>query len=171
MSNGKMSDIRAAKENIPILPDSIYTFDKGYYDLNWFQAISSAGAFFVTRIKNNAQIEFLGQHHEPNKKLGVLRDKIIWYTGFQSVKKYPGELRLIEFQDEENGKNYQFITNNFRIAASSIADIYKQRWQIELFFKWIKQNLKIKSLDRKILEKPPNWNLPVQEELFSHLLL
>ena len=229
MSNGKMSDIRAAKENIPILPDSIYTFDKGYYDLNWFQAISSAGAFFVTRIKNNAQIEFLGQHHEPNKKLGVLRDEIIWYTGFQSVKKYPGELRLIEFRDEENGKTYQFITNNFRIAASSIAEIYKQRWQIELFFKWIKQNLKIKSflgtsenavmsqiwvamihyllvayikflhgfklgmteltnrirdtlmqnqsllevlsLDRKILEKPPNWNLPVQEELFSPLLL
>ena len=229
ISNGKMSDIRAAKENIPILPDSIYTFDKGYYDLNWFQAISSAGAFFVTRIKNNAQIEFLGQHHEPNKKLGVLRDEIIWYTGFQSVKKYPGELRLIEFRDEESGKTYQFITNNFRIAASSIAEFHKQRWQIELFFKWIKQNLKIKSflgtsenavmpqiwvamihylliaylkflhgfklgmteltnrirdtlmqnqsllevlsLDRKILEKPPNWNLPVQEELFSTLLL
>ena len=145
MSNGKMSDIRAAKENIPILPDSIYTFDKGYYDLNWFQAISIAGAFFVTRIKNNAQIEFLGQHSEPNKKLGVLRDEIIWFTGFQSVKKYPGELRLIEFRDEESRKTYQFITNNFRIAASSIAEIYKQRWQIELFFKWIKQNLKIKS--------------------------
>ena len=128
MRNGKMSDIRAAKENIPILPDSIYTFDKGYYDLNWFQAISNAGAFFVTRIKNNAQIEFLGQHREPNKKLGVLRDEIIWYTGFQSVKKYPEELRLIEFRDEESGKTYQFITNNFRIAASSIAEIYKQRW-------------------------------------------
>ena len=97
----------------------------------------------MTRIKNNAQIEFLGQHREPNKKLRVLRDEIIWYTGFQSVKKYPGELRLIEFRDEESGKTYQFITNNFRIAASSIADIYKQRWQIELFFKWIKQNLKI----------------------------
>jgi len=128
MSNGKMSDIRAAKENIPILPDSIYTFDKGYYDLNWFRTISNAGAFFVTRIKNNAQIEFLGQHHEPNEKLGVLRDEIIWYTGYLSVKKYPGKLRLIEFMDEESGKNYQFITNNFCIAASSIAEIYKQRW-------------------------------------------
>ena len=175
-----------------------------------------------------AQIEFLGQHREPNKKRGVLRDEIIWYTGFQSVKKYPEELRLIEFRDEESGKTYQFITNNFRIAASSIAEIYKQRLQIELFFRWIKQNLKIKSflgtsenavmsqiwvamihyllvayikflhgfklgmteltnrirdtlmqnqsllevlsLDRKILEKPPNWNLPVQEELFSPFL-
>ena len=92
-----MSDIRAAKDNITILPDSIYTFDKGYYDLNWFQAISDVKAFFVTRIKTNAQIEFLGQHREPNKKLGGLRDEIIWYTGYQSVKKYPGELRLIEF--------------------------------------------------------------------------
>ena len=158
-----------------------------------------------------------------------MRDEIIWHTGFQSAKKYPGELRLIEFRDEESGKTYQFITNNFRIAASSIAEIYKQRWQIELFFKWIKQNLKIKSflgtsenavmsqiwvamihylliaylkflhgfklrmteltnrirdtlmqnqsllevlsLDRKILERPPNWNLPVREELFSPLLL
>ena len=83
-----------------------------------------------------AQIEFPGHHREPNKKLGVLRDEIIWYTSFQSVKKYSGELRLIEFRDEESGKTYQFITNNFRIPASSIAEIYKQRWQIELFFKW-----------------------------------
>ena len=66
------------------------------------------------------------QHREPNKKLGVSRDEIIWYTGFQSVKKYPEELRLIEFRDAESGKAYQFITNKFRIAASSIAEIYKQ---------------------------------------------
>ncbi len=62
MSNGKMSDIRAAKENIVIVPDSIYTFDKGYYDLSWFQQINNAGAFFVARVKDNARIEFLGQH-------------------------------------------------------------------------------------------------------------
>ena len=68
MSNGKMSDIRAAKNNISIVPDSIYTFDKGYYDLRWFQQISNQNAFFMTRIKNNAQIEILGQHHPPNVK-------------------------------------------------------------------------------------------------------
>ena len=82
----------------------------------------------MTRIKNNAQIEFLGQYREPNKKLGVLRDEIIWYTCYQSVKKYPGELRLVEFFDEENGKTYQFISNNFRLSSTSIAEIYKQRW-------------------------------------------
>lgn len=145
MSNGKMSDIRAAKNNISIVPDSIYTFDKGYYDLRWFQQISNQNAFFMTRIKNNAQIEILGQHHPPNVKKGILRDEIIWFTGVQSAKKFPGELRLVEFFDEETGKTYQFITNNFNLAASTIAGIYKRRWQIELFFKWIKQNLKIKS--------------------------
>lgn len=145
MTNGKISDIRAAKENIVIVPDSIYTFDKGYYDLSWFQEMEIKGAFFVTRMKNNAQIEFVGQHREPNEKLGILRDDMIRYTNYQSSRKFPGTLRFIEYQDEESGKIYQFITNNLAIAASSIAEIYRQRWQIELFFKWIKQNLKIKS--------------------------
>ena len=145
LSNGKLSDIRAAKENIVIVPDSIYTFDKGYYDLNWFQQIADAGAFFVTRIKNNARIEVLGQHRPPDEKRGILRDEIIWFTGPQSVKKFPGELRMVEFRDDETNKIYRFITNNFNLAASTIAAIYKRRWQIELFFKWIKQNLKIKS--------------------------
>ena len=145
MSNGKMSDIRAAKENIVIVPDSIYTFDKGYYDLNWFQQIADAGAFFVTRIKDNARIEVLGQHRPADEKRGILRDEVIWFTELQSAKKFPGELRLVEFRDEETDKIYRFITNNFTLAAPTIAAIYKRRWQIELFFKWIKQNLKIKS--------------------------
>lgn len=228
MSNGKMADVRAARENISIVPDSIYTFDKGYYDLNWFHHIAKSRAFFVTRIKNNAKIEFLGQHREMNEKFGVLRDEVVYFTGYQSAKKYPEKLRLIEFHDEETDKMYRFITNNFRLAASTIAGIYKQRWQIELFFKWIKQNLKIKSflgtsenavmtqiwialihyllvayikflhgfklslteitnrirdtlmqnlslleilgLDRKSIEKPPDWNHPEQPELFSMFL-
>ena len=145
MSNGKMSDIRAAKENIPIVPDSIYTFDKGYYDLAWFKLISDSGAFFVTRVKDNAQIEVIGQHGEANTTLGIIHDEIIRYTGYQTEKKYPDDLRLIEFFDEETDKTYRFVTNNFKLASSTIAGIYKQRWQIELFFKWIKQNLKIKS--------------------------
>ena len=145
MSNGKMADIRAAKQNVVIVPDSIYTFDKGYYDLNWFQQIANAGAFFVTRIKSNAQFKVLGQHRPPNAKLGIRSDEIIEYTGILSMKKFPGKLRLVEFFDDENEKAYRFITNNFDLAASTIAGIYKRRWQIELFFKWIKQNLKIKS--------------------------
>ena len=144
MTNGKMADVRTAKKNIKIVPDSIYTFDKGYYDLNWFRQIDEVGAFFVTRIKNNARFEVAGQHRPALPKKGVISDERIGYTGPASVKKYPGKLRLIEFMDDE-GKTYQFLTNNFKLAASSIAEIYRQRWQIELFFKWIKQNLKIKS--------------------------
>ena len=113
--------------------------------MNWFQQIADAGAFFITRIKDNARIEVLGQHRPPDEKRGVLRDEVIWFTASQSVKKFPGELRLVEFFDEETKKTYRFITNNFTLAASTIAAIYKRRWQIELFFKWIKQNLKIKS--------------------------
>jgi transposase len=145
MSNGKMSDIRAAKEHIVIVPDSIYCFDKGYYDLNWFRQIENQDAFFVTRIKDNAKIEFVGQHREPRPQCGILRDEVIWYEARQSIRKYPGELRLIEYRDPATGKTYRFMTNNFKLAAGSIAEIYRQRWQIELFFKWIKQNLKIKS--------------------------
>lgn len=100
MSNGKMSDIRAAKDNIPIQPDSIYTFDKGYYDFDWFQTISNAGAFFVTRIKSNAQIKFLGQHQETNKELGVLKDETISYSSYHASKRCSETLRLVEFFDE-----------------------------------------------------------------------
>src|SRR5574344_1566074 len=81
-----------------------------------------------------------------NERLGVGWDETVWFTGYQSARKYPSELRLIEFLDESTGKTYRFITKNFKLAAASIAGIYKQRWQIENFFKWIKQNLKIKSV-------------------------
>ena len=134
MGDGKMADIRAARENVAIVPDSIYIFDKGYCDLNWFKLISDEGAFFVTRIKNNVQIEFLGRHREVSEKLGIIRDDIICFTGSQTCKRYPGKLRLVEFYDEENDKCYRFITNNFKLAASSIAGIYKQRWQIRTLF-------------------------------------
>ena len=115
-------------------PDSIYTFDKGYCDRNWFKHISDEGAFFVTRIKNNAQIKFLGQHREGNEKLGIIRDDVICSTGYQTSRKYPGKPRLVEFYDEENDKYCHFITNNFSLAASGIAGICQQRRQIELFF-------------------------------------
>ena len=84
-------------------------------------------------------------HREADIARGIISDEIIMYTAYQTSKKYPGELRLIEFFDRKTAKTYRFTTNNFRLAASTIAEIYKQRWQIELFFKWIKQNLKIKS--------------------------
>jgi hypothetical protein len=144
ISNGKMHDVKAAKEFFSITPDSIYCIDKAYIDFEWLHSIHKTGAFFVTRAKTNMDFRITGQHSEGGKK-GVLSDRIIRLNGYASARKYPDRLRLITFKDEQTGKMYEFITNNFRLAAATIAAIYKQRWQIELFFKWIKQNLKIKT--------------------------
>ena len=125
-------------------------------------------------------------------RLGVFRDEVIWFTGPQSVKKFPGELRLVEFRDEETDKVYRFITNNFILAASTIAAIYKRRWQIEVaYIKFISgieislteitirirdalmmnyDLMEILRWDRKTILKPPDWNRPRQIELFSDFL-
>jgi IS4 transposase len=98
---------------------------------------------FVTRAKVNIDHAVTGQH--PIQGRGVISDERISLTGPLTKNKYPRDLRLIRFYDEERQKSLTFLTNNFRLAATTIAQIYKSRWQIELFFKWIKQNLKIKS--------------------------
>jgi len=144
ISDGKMHDVTATREFFEIEPDSIYCFDKGYVSYEWLHSIHKTKAFFVTRAKTNMDYRITGQHSEGGKK-GVLADRVIKLLGPQSRLKYPDQMRMVVFKDEETGKVYWFITNNFRLAASTIAAIYKQRWQIELFFKWIKQNLKIKT--------------------------
>ena len=90
------------------------------------------------------QYEVIGQH-KPIKNKQVDRDDIVQLTGFYTKQKYSGDLRIVGYTDPETGKHYEFLTNNWKLSAKTIADIYKSRWQIELFFKWIKQNLKIKS--------------------------
>ena len=101
------------------------------------------GVWFVTRAKTNIDYAVVGQHPISNKK--VLSDERISLQGPLTKSKYSKELRLIRYYDEERQKTLTFLTNNFKFAATTIAQIYKSRWQIELFFKWIKQNLKIKS--------------------------
>ena len=98
----------------------------------------------MTRAKDNLRFQFLGQQEIPNIK-GLQFDHIVQIQNPKQRQKYPGKLRLIGFYDFNNNKTYIFLTNNFKLAASTIADIYKSRWQIELFFKWIKQNLKIRT--------------------------
>ena len=145
MSNGKMADIRAARKWFRIEPDSIYTYDKGYCDYAWFKEIDGKGAFFVTRPRRNARLEVVGQHLAPNEKLCVVADDTVGLELQSARKTYPGKLRRVAFHDAETNKDYVFLTSNFRLAAATIAAIYKRRWQIELFFKWIKQNLQIKT--------------------------
>ena len=145
MTDGKVHDVNAAKEHIRISPDSIYCVDKAYIDFNWLNSINNQQAFFVTRMKTNLNFRITGQHSKANFKKGILADEIIELTGTATKNKYPQKLRMITYLDNETGKDYTFITNNFKLAASTIAEIYHQRWQIELFFKWIKQNLKLKT--------------------------
>lgn len=141
----KESDVTVAKNSaLPLIPDSINVFDRAYNDFDLFYGYEEAGAFFVTRAKENLRFELLGQHNLPKKK-GLQFDQIVQIKNPEYRKKYPGKLRLIGYWDSDTNKYYTFITNNFKLAAITIAQIYKARWQIELFFKWIKQNLKIKS--------------------------
>lgn len=144
ITDGKKHEISVAKSDIPIIPDSIYCVDRGYIDYSWFRRISDEKAFFVTRAKNNMVARLVGQHETP-KKPGVIFDEVIEMGGFYTRQDYPGELRHIGFYDAESDRYFEFITNNFALAAETIAKIYKARWQIEIFFKWIKQNLKIKT--------------------------
>ena len=145
MSNGKMADIRAARKWFRIEADSICTYDKGYCDYAWFKEIDSKGAFFVTRLRRNARLKVVGQHLAPNGRLGVAADDTVELELPDAQETYPGKLRRVMFHDAETNKDYVFLTNNFRLAAATVAAIYRRRWQIELFFKWIKQNLQIRT--------------------------
>ena len=145
MSDGRMADIRAARKWFRIQPDSIYTYDKGYCDYAWFREIDGRGAFFVTRLKQNARLRAVGQHLPPNERLGVVADDTVELELPDAREAYPGKLRRVAFHDAETNRDYVFLTNNFRLSAATTAAIYKRRWQIELFFKWIKQNLQIRN--------------------------
>jgi len=144
VSEGKRHDIAVAKSEFPIIPDSIYCQDRGYVDFQWFRRIQDQKAFFVTRAKDNMAYHITGQQKVAKNK-GVLADLTIELIGFYSHRDYPYPLRLVRYYDPETDRTFEFLTNNFSLSAYTIAQIYKARWQIETFFKWIKQNLKIKS--------------------------
>lgn len=144
VTDGKRHDVRVVKDTtFPLSPDSIVSIDKAYIDYTWLNSLDAQGVWFVTRAKTNIDYAVVGQH--PISGKGVLSDERISLQGQLTKAKYSKELRLIRYYDEERDKTLTFLTNNFKLAATTIAQIYKSRWQIELFFKWIKQNLKIKS--------------------------
>ena len=144
ITDGKCHELSAAKAAFPIEPDSIYCFDRGYNDFEWFRRIHESGAFFVTRAKSNLDYTIAGQQAN-NLPKGVYLDQRVTLSGVTAQGKFPYELRLVHYHDEETGRLLEFLTNNFKLSAGTIGQIYKARWQIEAFFKWIKQNLKIKS--------------------------
>ena len=143
LTEGNKHDITIGRVlNFP--KGSIVAIDKAYNDYTWYKHLTDNGIYFVTRLKSNAKYRVIDRR-EVLKNKGLTSDQTIGFTGLQTAKKCPVQLRRIGYRDPDTGKHYVFLTNNFKLAAKTIADIYKARWQVELFFKWIKQNLKIKS--------------------------
>jgi len=144
VTDAKQHEIKVAKgQDLPIVSDSIISVDRAYIDYNWLYSLKKSRVSFVTLAKKNLKCEVIGQHKVDEKK-GLLFDQTIKLTGYYQSRYYPQQLRLVGFIDPETKKEFVFLTNNFTLSAYTITQIYKARWQIELFFKWIKQNLKIK---------------------------
>ncbi len=140
---GKTADIEVGR-TLNIAKGSMVVFDKGYTDYHWFKSLNNSGIFFVTRIRKNA-IWRVESRSPVDRSTGVTCDQAITLTGIKPQKLGLPTLRRVGYRDPETGHHYEFLTNNFQLDAGTIAEIYKQRWQVELFFKWIKQNLKIKA--------------------------
>ena len=124
--------------------DSFYILDRGYVDFKRLYRIHYSKAFFVIRAKDNLHFKCV-RSNKKNKSMGILADQLITVQGFYASQDYPEKIRRIKFFDKENNRVLVFLTNNIELDATEIAKLYKHRWKIELFFKWIKQNLKIKT--------------------------
>jgi len=143
ITDGKTHDVNILDE-LDYLPGAFYIFDRGYVDFKRLFRLHQSGAFFVTRIKQGIRFRVV-ESRPVDKESGVICDQTIRLTGTTSSKNYPERLRRIKYRDPDTGKALVFMTNNFLLSAKMIAELYKQRWQVELFFKWIKQHLRIKA--------------------------
>jgi hypothetical protein len=143
ITEGKLADVNVL-DTLPIEPGSFYLFDRGYLDFARLYRLTQQAAFFVTRSKCNTKFRRCSSS-ATKPSTGVLCDQEIVLTGKDADKTYPAPLRRIKYFDEETKKTLVFLTNNFQLPALTIARLYKARWQVELFFKWIKQHLRIKA--------------------------
>ncbi len=132
-----------ALDHLPIEAGAFYLMDKGYIDYERLYGLTTACAFFVTRLKDNAQYRVV-ESRPVDKCTGLLCDQIIRMTGVTAAKDYPANLRRVKYRDPDTQEVYEFLTNNLELLAVVITQLYQQRWQVELFFKWIKQHLRIK---------------------------
>jgi hypothetical protein len=143
ISDGKLHDVNILDQLVPE-PGAIYVMDRGYIDFDRLGRFHEAGSFFVIRAKTNLRAE-RRYSHAVDKSTGLVCDQTVTLTGFYSHKGFPAPLRRIKFKDPETGKRLVFLSNHFALPALTITKLYRQRWQIELFFKWIKQHLRIKA--------------------------
>ena len=143
ISDGKMNEVRILDQLIPE-PGAFYIMDRGFLDFARLYRFHQAGSFFVTRAKRNTQAQ--RRYSKPvDRSTGLLCDQTIFLTGTYTPQYYPSPLRRIRFKDPQTGKTLVFLTNNFVLPAFTITELYRCRWQVELFFKWIKQHLRIKA--------------------------
>jgi len=142
ISDGKLNDVNAL-DLLRLEAGAYYVMDRGYLDFRRLYAFNQIPAFFVTRAKKNMQ--FKRRYSRPvDKSAGLRCDQTIMLTGFYTSKYYPDTLRRVKYRDADSGKTLVFLTNNFTLPPLTIAQLYRSRWQVELFFKWIKQHLRIK---------------------------
>lgn len=143
ISDGRLHDVNVLDLLLPE-PGAFYVMDRGYTDFERLYQLQQASAFFVIRAKTNLQVRRL-YSRLVDKETGLRCDQTVVLTGFYSAQHYPEKLRRIKFYDATTDKRLVFLTNNFSLPALTIAELYRYRWQVELFFKWIKQHLRIKS--------------------------
>lgn len=169
VTDTKIYDTDIARQT-SLSPGSIFIFDRGVIDFGWFFELDQNQSFFVTRLKCNADFKIITSRKDPKNK-NVLSDETIMMTGKKIKRKYPKPLRRIVVKDPQTGKAVAFLTNAFHLTTTMIAQLYKARWQIEIFFKWIKQNLRIK----RFLGTSPNavkiqiWMALIAYILFAYL--
>jgi|SRR5450631_10345 hypothetical protein len=142
ISDGKLHDVNVL-DILPVDAGAFYVMDRGYVDFERLYAMHQAGAFFVTRAKSPMDARRV-YSADIDRATGVICDQRVMLNGYYSSKKYPEHLRRVRFKDPESGKTLVFLTNNTALPALTIAALYKSRWHVELFFKWIKQHLRIK---------------------------
>jgi len=140
---GKVPDTKVAP-SIPLERGDVAIFDRGYIDFAWYKSLDDKGVVFVTRLEQTAHYQVIG-HKDVSRHKNIIADQIIELKEWLSKQKYPNKLRRVRSIDPDTGKIISILTNNFIWSAATIAKIYKERWQIELFFKTIKQQLKVKS--------------------------
>ena len=143
ISDGKWHEINVLDELITE-PGAFYVMDRGYIDFERLGRLSQAGSFFVTRAKSNLKVQ-RRYSHKVDKSTGLICDQTVMLTVFYSRQGFDAPLRRVKFKDPQTGKSLVFLTNNFALPALTITQLYRCRWQIELFFKWIKQHLRIKA--------------------------
>ena len=143
ITDAKCHDVKVLDQLVPE-PGSIYVMDRAYLDFERLYLLNQCMAFFVIRSKTNTQIQRL-YSHDIDKSTGLRCDQTIVLTGPKSKKEYPDKLRRVKFFDDEKDRSFSFLSNNFIVPALVIAQLYKCRWKVEIFFKWVKQHLRIKA--------------------------